>query len=176
MGFLDATMEDIRVRSKASNGSIYHHFKGKNQLAAAVYLEGLSAWHEAMAKELQEHPGVLEGIYAMVRCHLRWVSEHPDWTRYLFQMRHAGIMTASEDAIAEQNRRFVQAFSQWLEPLMERGSLRRLPTELCLSLIVGPCLEISRLWLTQPDSVDLHSASNEIAKAAWQVLTTKKTG
>jgi len=59
-------------------------------------------------------------------------------------------------------------------PHLERGTLRRLPTELCLSLIIGPCLEISRIWLSQPDCVDLDAAANEIAKAAWQALTTKK--
>jgi hypothetical protein len=129
-----------------------------------------------MAGELEEHPGVLDGVYAVVRCHVRWVSEHPDWTRYLFQMRHAGFMTAAEDAIAAENQRFAEAFNQWLEPHMERGTLRRLPKELCLSLIVGPCLEISRIWLSQPDCVDLNTAANEIAKAAWQALTTKKKG
>lgn len=176
MGFLDTTMGDIRIRSSASNGSIYHHFKGKDQLAAAVYLEGLTEWQEAMVAELEEHPGALEGVYAMVRCHLRWVREHPDWIRYIFQMRHAGFMTGEEDSLAEQNKRFVQGLTQWLDPHVERGTFRRLPAELYVSLIIGPCLEFSRIWVTRPDCVDLDLAVNEIAKGAWQALTTKKRG
>ena len=54
MGFVDTTMEDIRVRSKSSNGSIYHHFKSKDQLAAAVYLEGIIDYQEGMAAELEK--------------------------------------------------------------------------------------------------------------------------
>lgn len=176
IGFLDTTIEDIRNRSKASNGSIYHHFRSKEQLAAAVYLEGLVEWQTQMAAELEEHPGALDGVYAMVRCHLRWVSAHPDWTRYLFQMRHAGFMTGTEGSIAEQNSRFTDGLAKWLHPHMERGTFRRLPMELTLSLIIGPCLEFSRIWLSKPDCMDLNLAANEIAKAAWQALSTKKKG
>jgi len=150
MGFLDTTMGDIRIRSNASNGSIYHHFRGKDQLAAAVYLEGLTEWQEAMVAQLEEHPGALEGVYAMVRCHLSWVREHPDWIRYIFQMRHAGFMTGELDSVAEQNKRFVQGLTQWLDPHVERGTFRRLPAELYVSLIIQPWTiykEVSQTWL-----------------------------
>jgi len=175
-GFLDTTMEDIRTRSGASNGSIYHHFKGKDQLAVAVYLEGLIEWQEAMVAELEEHPGALEGILSMVRRHLRWVGEHPDWTRYIFQMRHAGFMTGEEDSVTARNQWFVRRLTQWLSPHVERGTLRPLPAELTVSLIIGPCLEFSRIWVTNPGCVDLDLAANEIAKGAWQALRTKKKG
>ena len=174
MGFLDATIEDIRTRSQASNGSIYHHFRSKEQLAAAVYLEGLFEWQDTLLAELEEHPGALDGVYALVRSHLRWVSQHPDWTRYLFQMRHAGFMAGTEDSIAEQNKRFVEGFGKWLSVHTERGTLRMLPMELFLSIIIGPCLEFSRIWLTKPDCTDMDLAAAEIAKAAWQALSTKK--
>jgi hypothetical protein len=104
------------------------------------------------------------------------VSEHPDWTRYLFQMRHAGFMAGTEDSIAEQNERFVKGLSQWFARHTEHGNLRPLPTELYISLVIGPCLEFSRIWLTKPDCTDMEVAAAEIAKAAWQALRTKKKG
>ena len=39
-GFDATTVEQIRHRSGASTGSIYHHFKNKAHIAAALYLEG----------------------------------------------------------------------------------------------------------------------------------------
>ena len=42
-GFTETTMEDIRIRSGASTGSIYHHFSNKEMLARALYLEGRPA-------------------------------------------------------------------------------------------------------------------------------------
>ena len=38
-GFLATTMDDVRRRSGASIGSIYHHFGSKEDLAAALYVE-----------------------------------------------------------------------------------------------------------------------------------------
>ncbi len=176
MGFLDATIEDIRRRSNASNGSIYHHFKSKDQLAAAVYLEGLLAWQETLLAELEAHPGALDGVFALVRSHFRWVSDHPDWTRYLFQMRHAGFMASTEDALAEQTKRFTDGLTQWFTPHVERGALRPVPLEILISLTIGPSLEFSRIWLSKPDCPDMELAAAEIAKAAWQALRAKRAG
>jgi AcrR family transcriptional regulator len=51
MGFANTTMEEIRIRSGASNGSIYHHFKNKDQLAVAVYLEGIIDYQSSLLNE-----------------------------------------------------------------------------------------------------------------------------
>jgi AcrR family transcriptional regulator len=40
-GFAATTVEEIRRRSGASIGSIYHHFGGKEGLAAELCVEGL---------------------------------------------------------------------------------------------------------------------------------------
>ncbi len=41
-GFAAATVDDVRRRSGASVGSIYHHFGGKQELAEALYAGGAS--------------------------------------------------------------------------------------------------------------------------------------
>ena len=51
-GFLATTMDDIRRRAEASNGSVYHHFKSKEQLAAAVYLTAISEYQVGLVKAL----------------------------------------------------------------------------------------------------------------------------
>jgi len=40
-GFVDTTIASIRERAAASTGSIYHHFKSKDHLAAILYVEGI---------------------------------------------------------------------------------------------------------------------------------------
>ena len=173
MGFIDATMEDIRSRSGASHGSIYHHFKGKDQLAAAVYLEGIIDYQTGMLTALAGLEGAREGMQGIVRYHLGWVRDHPDWARYLFQMRHAGFLAETEEAIEEENRRFAEGLGEFVRRHVEDGTLRRVPREIFIALLLGPCQEYARHWLRTGNAEDLDLAVDEIAEAAWQSLRAK---
>lgn len=172
-GFANTTMEEIRIRSKASNGSIYHHFKSKDQLAAAVYLEGIIDYQGGLIDELNKHSQAREGIYAIVRYHLQWVSEHAEWSRYLFQMRYADFITGAEDIIEAENKKFAKEFWAFFIRNIKDGTLRDLPKELYISLILGPCQEYARYRLSRPVDTEINTVVVELAEAAWQALRVK---
>ena len=174
MGFVKTAIEDIRVRSKSSNGSIYHHFKSKDQLAAAVYLEGIIDYQDGMVAELEKSSGPREGIHSIVRYHLNWVKANPDWARFLFSMRYEDFMKSAEGAIEERNKVFAEGLSKRFKLHIKEGRLRRLSPVLYISLILGPCQEYARHWLAGLSGADLDFAINEIAEAAWQALRVKQ--
>ncbi len=173
-GVAATTMADVRRRSGASHGSIYHHFHSKEQLAATVYLEGIVEYQSGFLAELDRHSGAKAGVFAMVRYHLGWVKEHPDWARYLFQMRHAEFVAANEQSLAEQNRAWGEQLAKWFVHHIEREAIRRLPRELYIALILGPCQELARLWLAGLASSDLVTTADEIAASAWEALRVKR--
>src|SRR5262252_2881514 len=89
IGFAGATLADIRVRAKASIGSIYHHFRSKEQLAAALYVEGLRNYQQSFLAELDRHRRAREAVRGLVHNHLRWVEANPDWSRFLYEYRQS---------------------------------------------------------------------------------------
>src|SRR5947209_5903838 len=125
LGWQAATMEEIRARSRASTGSIYHHFASKEQLAGALYAEGLRSYQHGLLRALARQAGAAAGIRAIVDHHLRWVSANPEWARYLFYQRQAEVVAASEGAIKEMNRDFFQAVFKWMKPHIESGKIAR---------------------------------------------------
>jgi AcrR family transcriptional regulator len=167
LGFLNTTIEDISRKSKASNGSIYHHFSGKEMLAAAVYLEGLRAYQTAFLAELEQHEEARAGVYGIIRSHIRWVTENPDWARFLSQMRYADFMQAAETAMAELNKPYFRRFFGWLKLHMKAGTLKNLPPEIFVSLVIGSCHEYTRIWLSGEARMEPAEACEEIALAAW---------
>src|SRR6266566_5134063 len=52
-GFTATTIEEICQRSGASVGSVYHHFGGKEGLAAALYVEGLRGYQRGFRDVLE---------------------------------------------------------------------------------------------------------------------------
>jgi len=114
IGFNGATLADIRVRAHASIGSIYHHFRSKEQLAAALYVEGLRDYQDNFLAELHRHQRAREAVRGLVHNHLRWVEDNPDWSRFLYEYRQSEFVTTVEEEIKGLNDSFYRAgASRW---------------------------------------------------------------
>ncbi len=173
IGFNATTLDEIRSRSRASIGSIYHHFSSKEELAAALYMEGLRDYQRGLLAELRRHKGAASGIRAAVPYHLRWITKHADWARYLFEMRRAESVAAFEAQIHLMNHEFFAALRRWLDPHFRRGVLKPLPEELYIAVISGPSQEFARRWLAGRARTDITQAAKVLADAAWNSLRAK---
>ncbi len=170
LGFAQTSMADIRRRSNASTGSIYHHFKSKEQLAAEVYLEGIRDYQKGFLTALEREHGARNGIFAVIRYHLQWVSEHPDWTRYLFQKAHATFMASAADVFTGLNAEFMKRCAQWLGAHVKAGTVRRLAPDMYVAILLGPLMEYTRLYLAGQTCTPMEFAIEELASNAWKCL------
>jgi AcrR family transcriptional regulator len=171
---LDRTnMEEIRKRSGASTGSIYHHFKSKEGLAAEVYLEGILRYQEGFLSQLEAVPEANEGIHAIVRYHVTWVRDHPDWARFLFQQRRAQFMTGVEGEFSKINADFFGRVAAWLGGHIKAGTIRRLGADLYVPLILGPCQEYTRMYLSGRTHGSPEGISDELAEAIWRAVAVR---
>ena len=158
-------MEQIRRRSGASVGSIYHHFHSKEELAQALYVEGLVDYQQSLLTEIARHRTAEGKTRAVVEHYLAWVSEHLDLTQYLVQMRQADFVTQS-DIRASRANFFTDAAEQFSSHLKD-GELRPMPFEVFVALTTGPVQEYARHWLGHPDPGDLKRARKILSDAAW---------
>ena len=164
------TIDDIRARSGASVGSIYHHFGSKEKLAAALYLEALRDYQRGFLRELKRHGDAESDIRAVVAYHLTWVSKNANWARYLLGAREANFMIEAEDALREMNQTFSKEIATWRQPYVEAGAIVRLPADLYRPLLVGPLHEFSRQWLAGRSTSTMTEARSVLAEAVWQAL------
>lgn len=171
LGFAATTMDDIRASSRASTGSLYHHFGSKEELAAELYVAALQDYQAAFLAALAPQAGARRSVRRMVEAHLDWVRERPDWARYLLDMgRQADLVAATRSRVTAMNRDFSAAVLAWLAPHFERGALRRLPPPLLYGVVIGPTQYIASQWLGGRSEIDLAAAANVLADAAWRAL------
>ncbi len=171
-GFTETSIGDVCARSGMSVGSLYHHFKSKEQLAAAVYIEGIRDYQQGYIKALQSETGARNSVTAIIRYHLHWIDKNREWARYLFQMRHAEFMGDTEEEFAKLNEGFFKEVSSWFRKHIEAGSIRRLTPDLYPAIMMGPCQEYSRLFLSGQAVTPLEKAIELIADAVWRALAT----
>jgi AcrR family transcriptional regulator len=169
-GVAAATVDDVRRRSGASVGSIYHHFGDKEGLASTLYVEGLRDYQGGFLAVLRRRGGAERAVRALVRHHLRWVAAHPDLARFLL----AGAPPGAAEAMAPLNRELFGRMSEWFARQVDDGSLRPLPLDLLYATLIGPAQEFSRHWLEGRTQSSLRSAERELAQAAWDALRRPK--
>jgi AcrR family transcriptional regulator len=170
-GVAGASIEDIRRRSGASVGSIYHHFGDKDGIAGALYLQGLSDYQESFIAILHEARTTRAGVDGAVRQHLGWIAAHRDLARFLLLGRDARVVVASERDVRSRKRRFFGQVADWSRPRVEAGELRDLEPELMIALWVGPSQELARHWLAGQERISLTDAAPVLAEAAWSCLS-----
>src|SRR4051812_35651935 len=76
LGYAATTVEEVRRRSRASTGSMYPHFAGKEQLAAALLSEGRHAYYESWLQSLERRRSAEAGVRSAVRSHFDWMARN----------------------------------------------------------------------------------------------------
>jgi AcrR family transcriptional regulator len=165
-GFAATSIDDLRKTSGASVGSIYHHFGGKEGVAAELYVRALESYQQDVLELIRENPTAREGIDGIVHHHLEWVEAHPDEARFLL-MRSPEVLLASKKRVRALNRVFFGEVFSWLDRQASAGRIRKVPRHLIFTLVIGPSQELSREWLEGRVDEPLTAAADLLADAAW---------
>ena len=169
-GVAGTSIEQIRKRSGASHGSIYHLFRSKDEIALTLFVEGMQVYHEKIVRAVDATTTARELIGAIVAAHMEDVVSNPPLSIYLTRLGMADDDGQIDRQYQAANDQFVDAIWMRLEPFVERGEIARLPKEIYFSLITGPAAHLCRGWLRGRVQFDLLSAVDSLADAAWKSL------
>lgn len=174
LGYSNTAMTDICKRSRASTGSVYHHFKSKEQLAAAVYLDGIREYQAGLLKSMERERDARRGIAAIIGYHLGWVAQNREWSRFLFQKRHEAFLSGTDHEFNALNKHFAETIMKWFSRRIEDGSIRRLPWDVIIAIVLGPCQEYARMYLAGKSYTKAEEAVRSLSAAAWRALANTK--
>jgi AcrR family transcriptional regulator len=173
-GFEGATVAAIRARARASNGSFFHFFASKKELAATLFLETLQHYHAAILAVVVPGVSAREGIDRLIRAHLNWVVEHRCEARYLFEISRGDWTEALRDKQRALNARFAEGIERWRAPLVAGGELLPLPQSVFASQIIGPAQIFCRAFLSGRDRSDPRPQADQLVACAIRALVSDK--
>ncbi len=169
-GFDGATVAAIRNRAGASNGSFFHCFASKKELAGALFLEILQRYHVALLAVLASAPDAQDGISRLIRAHLDWVANNRREARYLFEISRSEWGADLREAQRAQNEHLGEVVERWRVPLVERGALLPMTPRLFLSQIIGPAQIFCRAYLSGREDVDPRCEADALIACAVRAL------
>ncbi|MGH3739466.1 MAG: TetR/AcrR family transcriptional regulator [Micromonosporaceae bacterium] len=165
-GVAAAAIGEIRARSGASIGSIYHHFGSKEGIAAALYAEAITDYQRGALAVLAAEPDAADGVRGLVRQFLEWVGGHPELARLMLSVERHELRALAAERVDPLNQEFVARVGGWL-----RGSgLGSLPADLFLPAVLGPARAYAGQWVAGRAETPLDQAATVLAELAWSGL------
>ena len=169
-GFEGATVAAIRTRARASNGSFFHFFGSKKELAGTLFLEILASYHAAVIAAVSEPCAAREGVARLIRAHLDWVVTSRREARYLFEISRSEWTEEVRGAQRAQNTRLAEAVQRWRARLVERGELLPMAPSVFFSQIIGPAQIFCRAWLSGRDRADPREQADVLIACAIRAV------
>ena len=159
-------MAAIRARAGASNGSFFHFFASKQELAGTLFLETLSGYHAVILAAVRPGLSAKDGIGRLIRTHLDFVVERRREARYLFEISRGELTEDLREQQRALNGRFADGIERWRKPLAERGDLLPLPQAVFASQIIGPAQIFCRAYLSGRDRGDPRLQADQLVACA----------
>jgi AcrR family transcriptional regulator len=169
-GFEGATVAAIRRQARASNGSFFHVFASKKDLAGALFLDVLARYHGAVLAALDLSLSARDGIGRLIRAHLDWVVNNHREARYLFEISRSEWAGGVRDEQRAENARFSDGIERWRAPLVARGELLAMTPIMFLSQIIGPAQIFCRAFLSGRDRADPRQQAEILIACAVRAL------
>lgn len=175
-GFTAASMDMVRQEAGVSNGSLYHHFPTKAQLADALYAHILRSFHAALLPPIAGRAVQAEkGVKGLIRAYIQWVLQNPQSARLLHTLRRSGDMSNGAEGPNEAERDAVNAdafgaLTAWITQRVEAGEMRAMPFHVWMALVFSPALSLTQRWVSQPTPAIAPKVRAALEHAAWMAV------
>jgi AcrR family transcriptional regulator len=166
-GVESTTIQDIRQRSGASTGSIYHAFSNKEAMAAEIFVDALGEWQEGLLAVIGEQEDAEQMIRKIVAYDVDWLTRAPDRARFLFLSRQSQFASDIQKRIGEAERTFLRTLKRCVAGHVEKGRIRPLAMDMLIAIVLGPATEWGRQWLAGSALSKPLEARRTLADAAW---------
>jgi AcrR family transcriptional regulator len=169
-GYWGASMEQVRQAAGVSNGSLYHHFPTKSQLADALYVETLHDFHAQLLAPIARSASAEAGVKGMVRAHINWVLKNPGRASLLHKLKREGDVTDASAGVSSANAQAFAALRQWVHAQMESGEMREMPFYVWMAVAFSPAMSLTGRWVRDADSPVPQKVRAALEHAAWMAV------
>ncbi len=161
----DATaIADIRAHSGLSTGSLYHFYRSKEGIAAALAAMLEEQWWGTL---LDSPPaGAEDAVRALPGRALRWAVGDPARWRLLRSLPRG------PEAVAVRTQALARAEDLFMT-FLAAGALRRMPPSLAVSTVLGPVDAFLDAWVLEATPIAPHDAAKVLGESAWRAVAAR---
>jgi AcrR family transcriptional regulator len=171
-GFDGATMQDIAAAAGCAVGTLYLHFKNKDEILGAILLKHGSVLKIDMIAAIERASDPIEKLRIFISWHLEWIHHHPQIADILCNavpMRYYDFKAALRRLIPEEHSRMQEVELGILREAQAAGRIRRdIPAVALVELVDGFMFTVMDQFSARPDAYSIQQQID----LTWKFLTT----
>jgi len=170
-GIEATTIDDLRRACAQSVGTIYHHFKNKEGVVAALFFVAFDDQSQAIAERIA---GLSDGravVEALIGAYADWITAQPECAHFMFLARESVAQGPHAPDLLQRLVTRYQPIDEVFACEAAAGHILPLPEELIPSLVLGAAESYARSWLVGRRQATPASYAERLAVAAWRSIT-----
>lgn len=173
-GFDKTPTSAISKHAGVATGTLFHHFKTKEDLINALYLEIKLEIRDAtqpdsmnLAKADVSHASVRAALHQTWLSLMNWMLQHPEKFRFMAQFGESAYISSSTRETVSQ---LFQAADSLFNAAIQAGVFRALPSAMLTSLMGAHLMSSVNLLLQQPELWQQAGTQDELFNSCWGLL------
>ncbi|MBL8023488.1 MAG: TetR/AcrR family transcriptional regulator [Elusimicrobia bacterium] len=159
------TIKDIADAAGVSAGALYNHFKGKHELAWALFSTHLQAFTEKLSKQLAEGKNSEEKVRLYVEACFNAFDSNPDLFTYLIVAETREFKKYPSD-LAHPGT----IANQIIEEGQKNGDIKEGPVRILGALLFGGVIRVCTARMYGGFTEDLRTQIPLVSQSLWQSL------
>jgi AcrR family transcriptional regulator len=169
-GVENASVAELCRAAGVSNGSFFHHFASKDELALEVTLMLRREYWDRLLAALEPETGPMRGVAGAIRAAFAYQREFPDRYR-LSRSDDAAWMRGNEERARDDNAPYRGRAGAWIAAHVAAGRLPLLLPEIYGSLLFGMPHWVARNANSGASPTDLKAAEDQLVETIQKALT-----
>ncbi len=170
-GYFNTNVPDLSRESQCSVGSIYHTFKNKEEVASALYEEGIKAFRNAMLLSIEGIKEEEEIIKTVVKSFLEFSEINHQFSKYLWLCRHNEFMSGlikhpTMVGFDDLGRKLTRT----IKMAIRSKKIKPSGAHIIWSVMFGIPVGYVRDWLDGYNALPPSTVADELADACWRAL------
>ena len=166
-GIAETTVRDIARAVGLSEGAMYRHFAGKDQLVWQLFERNYVEFAGRLGTLAGAESSTRAKLAAMIRGFCQSHDDNPALFRFLLFVQHGQLGKLAEDTPTP-----VSVMRAVIEGGIASGDIPQQDADLATALVFGVVLEPAQFAAYGRLSADISSMSDRLIAAAWAAVTT----
>ncbi|MDP2194447.1 MAG: TetR/AcrR family transcriptional regulator [Rhodocyclaceae bacterium] len=163
-GYFNTSVPDLARTAGVSVGSIYHHFKDKEDVARALYFSLMDSLQGKLAEIAGQHQSAQERCRAVITMLFDLTETNRDAMDFMLYAKHREFLPGEQPVCSSKP---FETMRQFVDAGMERGEIRRMDVMVATSSLFGGAIRLITARLDNVLAEPLPDRLDAVWQCAW---------
>ncbi|ASZ12255.1 TetR/AcrR family transcriptional regulator [Chitinophaga pendula] len=164
-GFYHLNMKNIAQEADVAAGTIYVHFKGKEELINALYQMVVSDFNAHVLKGYNPERAFRENFFEMMNNAVGFYLDDPDGFSFIEQYTYSPLIFKETQ---QENFIILEPIYQMVRDAIRLKEVKDLPEALLVAMVYGPLEMMMKFHLARKTDLTKHTNRQQLVNTCWE--------